>query len=363
MSELSNLSFRMVLDEVSDPILIANPEGKVIYANKAFAKLTEFDMKEILGSKAGTLWGKMMPAEFYEELWNTIKHKKTKYKGILKNKKKSGTLYDAELRINPIVNQFNEVIYFIGVEKDISHQVQEDRFRNEFMSIISHQMRSPLTAIKWNLELIETRESKNISPNVQEIVKDISDANDKLISIVDRFLTLTHIESGKISISPHKIRIREFLTTALKEERINATHKKIKTNVDIKEGIDVIYVDSKMVGEALSNLYSNAIKYTPEGGTISINVNKNEKGISFSVTDSGFGIPEEDKNQIFNKFFRASNIKKYSIEGTGVGLYVAKMIIDSCGGQIDFESKINKGTTFRFTIPQPDMSTLIDNPN
>lgn len=340
-TKTDEIILQTVLNNVSDGIIIIDFNGVVIYANQTLSSITGYPNDEIVGKKAD---------EFYPEEWQKIKMLKETVLFQLKNKKKSGVEYSAELKVMPIFDNPQNISHFVCILHDTS-KLEEGSKMNEFVSFASHQMRTPLQAIKWFIEYFQARESENLTNSQRELLNDISQSNDRLINLVDVLLDVNNIENGIIQISPHKARAKDILDEVVKTLEMQAFKKRLTTKQLVRD-TDVITVDEKMIKEALSNIYANAIKYTPDGGEIIIEVSKNEKSVQFSVTDTGFGIPADEQNKIFRKFFRASNSKKQYSEGSGIGLYLSKLIVEASGGEIGFSSIENKGTTFWFRLPQ-----------
>lgn len=346
--------YKMAVDSTSDHIVITDAEGIVLYANKAVSNITGYKAEEVIGKKAGTkdTWGGLMGQEVYEDLWRTIKTEKRTYVGEVINKRKNGERYYAKSTISPVLNDNGEVQFFIGIERDITKEKNVDMMKTDFISLASHQLRTPLSGIKWLLEILIGEKRGELNESQKEVVNDMNVANERMIKLVGSLLNVSHLETGKIQIDMKPTDIGELITDVVKELKPAFDKKQILVETIGTYKKIMANVDAKLCHEAYTNLLSNAMKYTNSGGKVIIELSEDEENIITRVKDNGAGIPEKDKDKIFGKFFRADNIRKDSTEGSGLGLYLVKLIIDAFKGKISFESKEGKGTTFTVTIPK-----------
>lgn len=344
--------FRLAVENSSDHIVITSPDGTILFANNAVEKITGFSAKEIIGRKAGSgdLWGGTMGAKFYEKLWSEIKINRKTFLGEFGNHRKNGEKYTAYASIYPVLDKNKTVQFFVDIERDITHEKEVDRMKNEFISLASHQLRTPLSAMKWFSEILLHGDVGQLSGEQQEMVNNIYQSNERMIQLVNSLLNISRIESGRIIIDPVPTDLGGLVNEVVKELKNKIDAKKQKLVINIDNDLPKINLDPKLIGEVYKNLLTNAVKYSPEGGEIKVNIIRRGEEIISEVTDTGYGIPLTEQNKIFKKFFRGTNIVKIETDGTGLGLYLTKAIIDSSGGKIWFESRQGGGSTFKFSL-------------
>ena len=349
--------FKLAVDNVGEQIVITDPDGIVIYANKALKTITGFDPQEVVGHKVGTkdLWGGLMGKNFYRDFWKTIKTKKKMFIGEFRNKRRNGQEYIAAANVAPVLNKKGEVIYFVGIERDITKEKEIDQMKTDFISLASHQLRTPLSAMRWFLEMLLNGDMGKLTKKQREVVKDIEESNDRMIELVNGLLNISRIESGRIIVEPEMVDLKELVEDVVKDLEEYIRSKKQTVVVSVHPDLPKIKLDPKLIRQVYLNLISNAVKYTPEGGEINVFVSKKGKEIVSQISDNGFGIPKEEQDKIFKRFFRASNVVKKEVGGTGLGLYLARAVVESSGGKIWFKSQEGKGTTFWFTLPMKGM--------
>lgn len=344
--------FRLAVENTSDQIVISDPEGIVLFANKAMKNITGYEVEDALGTKAGKLWGGLMEKSFYEKMWKTIKEDKKTFNGELTNKKKDGEHYVAAVSISPVLGEKGEVRFFVSVERDITKAKEVDRMKTEFISLASHQLRTPLSAMKWFLEMLLAGDMGNLSKDQMTAVSNVNESNERMIELVNSLLNISRIESGRIIIEPELTDIKDLIDTISVELKKKFDDRKQSFVVDINTQDPKLVIDKKLIRNALMNLLTNANKYTPDGGKIEVRVSDKGKNVLIEVEDNGYGIPEKDKDKVFKKFYRGGNIVKQVTDGNGLGLYLVKSVIDSSGGEISFESKEGKGTKFSILLPR-----------
>ena len=345
--------FKLAVEDASDHIIITDPNGIILYANKAVKTITGFSTTEVIGKKAGNkeLWGGLMDQSFYEDLWKTIKINKKVFIGEMNNKRKNGQKYIVLASISPVLNKKKELVFFVGIERDITHEKEVDRMKTEFISLASHQLRTPLSAIKWYAEMLLTGDAGKLKPEQLKFVDDINLSNQRMIELVNTLLNISRIESGRIIIEPKPTDLKEIINSVVSEFKPKLKEKDQKIIVNINPNLPKINCDPKLIFEVYKNLISNAIKYSRQKGEIEIFISSDKDSVVNQITDEGYGIPKKDESKVFSKFYRGENILKVETEGTGLGLYLTKSIIESSGGKIWFKSEENKGTTFWFNLP------------
>lgn len=238
------------------------------------------------------------------------------------------------------------------LREDIERIKEVDRMKSEFVSLAAHQLRTPLSAIKWSLKMAIDGDLGKLTPEQKTFLLQTYQSNERMINLVNDFLNVVRIEEGRFgynfSLSQLEdlidVVVRDFINM-LKEKKIKFTFN--KPNPPLPKTM----MDSSKMSLAIQNLIDNAIKYTPKEGNVTIDIKQNKMYLEVSIKDSGVGIPKEQQDNIFTKFFRGNNVIKMQTVGTGLGLFIAKNIIEKHGGKIWFESKEKQGTTFYFTIP------------
>lgn len=349
--------FKLAVEKSSDHVVITDPSGIAIYVNNAAELITGFSKEEIIGKKVGTKksWGGFMDNEFYKKMWDTVLVDKKVFSGEIKNKRKNGQEYFAHTSISPILNKNNEVIFLVGVERDITKEKQVDKAKTEFVSLASHQLRTPLSTVNWYTEMLLDGDAGAINVNQKKYLTEIYKGNQRMVDLVNALLNVSRLELGTFVVEPEYMNIIEMAQSVVDEIKHTVDKKKHTLTFTRDEGLPQILADKKLLRMVFQNLLSNAIKYTPKGGKVTLDVRKVKENIAITVTDTGYGIPKSQQKEIFTKLFRADNIRQMDTEGTGLGLYLIKAIVDHSGGMIWFESEENKGTTFHVTLPLSGM--------
>ncbi len=263
---------------------------------------------------------------------------------------KNGNQY-LQINLSKYKNIGDKIVGAIIVVRDITRNVEIDKMKSEFVSVASHQLRTPLSAVRWFLEMLLEGDLGKLNDEQIDVLKDALESNSRMISLVNDLLNVSRLESAKIKVEPILLSLNSLLKTALKEATVLAKEKKIKINIDGVEDIAKIKLDKSLMSQILQNLISNAIKYSPNESDVIVTLKTIGNEVQFSVKDSGYGIPLGEQSRIFEKFFRADNVTRMETEGTGLGLYISKIAMELSGGKIWFESKEKKGSTFYFSIP------------
>lgn len=288
------------------------------------------------------------------------------YKKIkVKSKDEIGQLASA---LNDLLNRLRT-----NVAIDVSKDTELARAKTDFVTIASHQLRTPLSIIKWYVDFLITGEAGAVNKEQKKYLKEVYLSNERLIELVNALLDVSRIDVGTFSIDPEPDDIVKRAERALKKYLPEIKKKDISLE-KIYDEIPEMNLDKRLITIVYDIIISNAVKYTPKGGKIKIVIKNTENNILTKISDSGCGIPREQQPKIFSKLFRADNVRRIESVGTGLGLYIAKAVIEKSGGKIWFESpsldvllseenegkkittdKANKGTTIFFTIPLKGM--------
>ncbi len=252
------------------------------------------------------------------------------------------------------VNVNNELLKKRGNELTLANErLQElDKAKSEFISVAAHQLRTPLSAIKWTLSLVIDEESKNLTPEQRSLIMKGYESNERIIRLVNEMLVVTRIESGKMQYTLALFHIDDLIESVILDFAGLAHIRKMNLSFE-RSATPLPYVnaDSEKIRGVIQNLIENSMRYTKDGGHVVVKTALENTMVKVSVTDNGIGIPVHQQSSIFNKFFRADNATKTQTDGSGLGLFVAKSVIDKQNGNIGFESKEGEGSTFYFTIP------------
>lgn len=271
-------------------------------------------------------------------------------------RKADGTYVDVRDRAVVQRDKSGTPISVIGSFLDITRQKQLDRAKDEFISLVSHQLRTPLTAIRLYSEMLEGGMFGKLSEPQQEQLGHITDASIRLIDLVGNILDISKLESGHMGSNPVPARVNKILELCISEVKPLADQKGVTIEYAPDESIDKVSVDSVIFGQVVHNLLTNAIRYTePYSGHVEVVFTRDDQGYLLSVKDNGIGIPASAQQSIFNRFYRASNASGLEEHGTGLGLYMIKLMLETAGCDVWFDSAIGEGTTFYVRVPKGGM--------
>ncbi|HTK59919.1 MAG TPA: ATP-binding protein [Candidatus Baltobacteraceae bacterium] len=248
----------------------------------------------------------------------------------------------------------------ILVLQDISYVREVDQMKTGFLSVAAHQLRTPLSTIRWFLELLIDPSEGKLKKNQRMFAENAYLSLRKMVGLVNRLLAVTRLEGGRVPFKPEPTDLKALTKDILESLKQKLSERKLDIALALPD-LPTVPLDPTLAREVFVNLIENAIRYTPDGGKIAIEARDEGDEIVWSVTDTGIGIPKAQQEKIFEKFYRAANAVEHTSEGSGLGLYLAKFIVDAWGGEIGFTSEEGKGATFRVTVPKSGMKAKTGN--
>ncbi len=245
------------------------------------------------------------------------------------------------------------ILFIIGnsVIRGVEQIAKLNRMKTEFVAIASHQLRTPLSAIRWETELLTSKFNEGLNEKQLKSIESINILGNRMTRLVNDLLDVARIDQGQLFLKKEKIDLAQLTQEMIDNFSSLASSRNIHISFKHPEHLPSIVGDSGKIRLIIENLLSNAIKYSVDHGNIEITLKRVDGFLVFGIKDNGIGIPKNQQDQIFKKFFRSNNVLKYQTEGTGLGLYIAKSIVEQSGGKIWFESRENTGTVFSFSLP------------
>ncbi|MBI2315156.1 MEDS domain-containing protein [Candidatus Daviesbacteria bacterium] len=326
-----------------------NTKGEVEEDIPSWRKYTGQSYEEV----KGTGWTEALhPADVKHTLavWNKAVRTKSAYETEYRIRRYDGVYFHFLVRGIPVMNENGDIQEWVGTCVDITNRKEMERVKSEFISIASHQLRTPLSAISWAVESLSEIECKNRSANCKKYLEQVDNQTKKMIKLTENMLDVTKMELGVFSFKYEEINPLKVALKVIEDYKDQIKNKKIKFKFIKDTDIQPYKTYSNAIVTILSNLLSNAVKFTPIGGRIILRIAKKNSQLLIEVSDSGVGIPKSAQAKIFQKAYRATNVKS-QFEGTGFGLYITKTMIDRMGGEIIVKSVRRKGTTFRVILP------------
>ncbi|MBI4252907.1 PAS domain-containing protein [Candidatus Uhrbacteria bacterium] len=279
---------------------------------------------------------------------------------------KDGTQFPSAMTITPIILD-GDIIGAINIFRDITREKEIDRAKDEFVSLASHQLRTPPTSINWFLEMLLTGDAGPLNEKQEECVRGAYQNSQRMVTLVNTLLDISRMELGVFPVIPEPVDMIVFTKDIFEEFKLTIKEKELTVKEQYAPHLPLIPVDRKLLRIVVQNIISNAVKYSPTKGTIRITVSLQKEGtniggrkltidsVVISISDTGYGIPRDQFDKIFTKLFRADNVKDKATDGIGLGLYLAKSIVDRVQGDVWFESVENKGSTFYLSLPSKGM--------
>jgi PAS domain S-box-containing protein len=358
--KLQNTILAAELEVSINGVLIVDKIGNIILYNDRFVDIWQVP-KDALESRSDRIVLNSVihlakdPQEFLEKINYLNKHKsKTDQSEVQMVDGRILERYTSPLYVDKKV-YVGRVWFFQDITERKMHaekMAQVERAKHEFVSIAAHQLRAPVTSIMNASHVLNDYETENLTDTQNHCISMIIKGTDQMNELVDFLLMMTKAETGTMMLSPAPIRLKSLTKDLMTELESAQKRKSMKFKLIQKPSkIPPVFVDKSALTQVIINLLSNAIDYSPEGSEILVTIVSDKYAAEFSVADKGIGIPSEDQDKIFDKFYRSDKAKVFSQNGTGLGLPLAKSIVESWGGKIWVESEENKGSIFHFTIP------------
>ncbi len=345
---------------IGEAVIATDEYGKIMRINDTALKLLGYAEEDLLGKN----YLSSMPAydlddNLIDKFSRPITRCLIEGKSITRNMaylRKNGEHLPVVVTVSPIMFE-GRPIGAIEVFRDITQELKIDKAKTEFVSLASHQLRTPLTAIRWHLELLLRGVTGDLKQDQQEVIHEVHGINMRLIELVGALLSVARIEVGNLKVAPVLSDIEELAHNAVSELKPQISKKRLNFSEQYDPALPQLLLDRDLTHIIFQNLLTNAVKYTPEGGKIDLKVVcEGRDSILIKVADTGYGIPKQQQSQIFTKLYRADNVHEKDASGTGLGLYIVRSIVESFKGKVWCESEENKGATFYARLPLRGMS-------
>jgi len=341
--------FYSAFEQAGDAIFITDKHGIIRYLNHEFEIMSGYKEREAIGSTPRIVKSGKQDKAFYERMWKIIKAGKI-FRGIFINRKKTGELFYADHTITPIKNTAGMIINYVGIWKDITKQRELEKRRDDFVSIASHELKTPLTSIKGYVQILREKLKGRQNKKVVDYINRMEKQVNHMTNLVIELLNVSRIAAGKLTLQ------REMFSLP---DLVNETIDDIKVTTDIKinykhEGSALkIYADRERISQVIKNLLANAIKFSGSSKKIVVMSRRENINAIVSIQDFGIGIAKEDQNKIFQRFYRIQHNTGTGKDLTsfGIGLYIAYEIMARHSGKIWVISKQGEGATFCFSMP------------
>ncbi len=339
-----------ILDSTSDGIMFVSPDGRIESANRRAAELLGFGsaivslrLLDVLPAHSTARDGSPAEAAFRAVLTDPAGGS-----GDLEIPQHGRVLHWAA---RPTKDAGGVTVGLTLTFQDVTEERHVSQLKSDFVSFVTHQLRTPLAGIKWMLEL--AAQGTGVPDEIAEYIQDARGSSERLIGLVNDLLDIARLESGKLAIQLQETSLDAVTRSVLDDLRALVHEKGHRLSVTGGEALPPILVDPQLTRQVILNLTSNGLKYTPPGGNIAIRMSLDGDSVLWAIQDNGIGIPKEAQRQLFQKFFRAENVFAIETEGTGLGLYLVRLIVERFGGQVWCTSEEGKGTTFFVRLPRP----------
>lgn len=359
-----------ILTSIGEGLVVTDTKDQVILINRTAERLLGHRSEQVLGrSVAQTLRiqdeaGERPPKERRPLYWaGQGRSFSVSLSDNCYFTRADGSRFPVSVVASPVILN-NKIRGKVVAFRDISREKEIERAKSEFISLASHQLRTPLSTVNWYVETILTGEDKGLIKDHQrdqKYLKRVWQANKRMIRLVNDLLNVSRLELGTFEINLSKVNFKKIVQNVLRELKPHIQEKNLRVEESYRPNLPKFKLDERIVRIIFENLISNAVKYTPEGGTVSVYIDQERRKTSnrkkfpnrvlIRVADNGCGIPKDQQKKTFTKFFRAENARGIDSDGTGLGLYIAKSLVGLLKGNIWFTSKLNRGTTFCVAIP------------
>jgi len=350
--EASGRKLALFAERAPIAVLELQPDGTVAEVNHAAEILFGYAAAELVGGPVK----KLVLAEFHDEferIWQQLLSSRESIAGLkIRNPRRDGIELTCEWTVTPLVNFQKDVIAVIAQGRDVTAQLEAERMKKEFTSTLSHELRTPLTSIIGSLQLINGGVMGDVDKEVGELTMVAERNGQRLLDLINDILDIEKIESGKVTLTPEVMRVDELVRESLVLNKAFGERFKVRfeSHGDIAER--QVHADRKRLLQVMTNLLSNAAKFSPEGGIVEISTEDAGPNVRIAVHDRGSGIPEAFRSRIFGRFTQADSTATRQKGGSGLGLAICKRLVELMRGRIGFDDRPGGGTTFWFELPR-----------
>jgi PAS domain S-box-containing protein len=342
-----NSKLAAIVESSNDAIIGMTLDGIISSWNDAAANLFKYQANEIIGQSIMAL----VPPDLHDEekaILMSLRMGQAISQFETQRLRKDGKMLDVSLTISPVKDSQGNITGSSKIARDISEKKLEEQRKNDFIAMVSHELKTPLTSIRSYIQvLLAKAKTEDDSFKLRALTR--ADAQSKkMTTMINDFLNLTRLEEGKIHITKEAFDLHPLI------EEVAGDAQFLNTSHNIKfEGCDgvTVYADKDKIGQVMINLLSNAVKYSPNNGLITIDCQVNDGHVKVSVKDQGIGISKDDQKKLFDRFYRVENVKVKTVSGFGIGLYLVSEILRYHDSKMEVESEEGKGSTFSFLLP------------
>lgn len=347
--KLEEASFEVLIDSIDEAVIILQNDHTIYHANQAALKLTGYHINAIKQKNIDAVLPLQANDEGVKIPWPIRHPSNGNARLVIKNNTSLPISYTASI----IQNTSGAAIGIMVLIRDIRPAKELTRLKSEFVSVVSHQLRTPASAVKWYLEtLIENRHGNPINHWQEERLKQTYQSNERMIHLINDLLNVSRIDSGRFNLKIVPAALKPMIIDVSNELVHFAHAHNVSISNRLADSLPLVQADIDKVREVIMNLLTNAIKYTSPGHhEVLVTAEVKDPHVVFAVHDQGIGVPDKDLEHMFQKFYRADNAVESQTEGSGLGLYIAREIIRLHGGDIWLESKLSQGTTVFFSLP------------
>ena len=348
----SKSRLRLMVNRLLDGVMTTDADKNIVLANPAFLNMVGYGEAHARGKAVEEVVSDAAIVKIIDEALmmpdDTIGQTTCE---ITLQGGEEGNERIVSVNCSPFRSRTGQILGTTTVLHDITAVKEMDRMKSDFVSMVSHEIRSPMNSLLAQIKIILDGLAGEVTPKQREILERASGKVNNLVELVSELLDLARIEAGMVGRQLEDLLLSEMLEEQVSFHKAGAQQKNITITLQIEEELPAITADKQGIEEVLTNLITNAVKYSPPGGSILLQAGVDGDFVSIRVCDTGYGIPEEDLAEIFTRFYRVKDKNTRTIHGTGLGLAIVKSIVDAHHGSIRVESKLEQGTTFTVLLP------------
>ncbi|MBL7944010.1 MAG: PAS domain-containing protein [Flavobacteriales bacterium] len=352
-----------LINNMNDPVIGLDENLRIIFANEEAIKLSGMESSELVGKLSQQL---AIKNDLIRSLTQDLMigerengQERTPIKIFSENKESYFEKETLPISITPTGEEKPKLVGHVIFLRNVTAYKELEFAKTNFIATVSHEFKTPISSIRMSLQLLENQQVGSLSEEQKQLIESIKDDTNRLLKITGELLNMTQVESGNIQLSILPSDPKEMLFYAINSTKTQAEQKQIAFDINCPDDIAKVVADKDKTAWVLTNLISNAIRYSYDNSTIYLEIRQTKSQVQISVRDTGQGIAPQYKARIFDRYFRVPGTKK---EGTGLGLAISKEFVEAQGGRITVESEFGAGSTFTITLNKavPGLNTAIE---